>query len=323
MGRLKITVNWLLYSGLILVSPAVFSEKVAPEKIAYTNAISSGAWRNSSSVFSCSLEHDIPFYGRAQFRTGAGERSAFILRAKSSRFEPGQAEIIAHNPVWKADTREFSLGQAPAKKGRTPMWLDTDWAEQMLLQLYEGYELEISQKAWYQKRNDDLSSLVITPIGFRSAYSKYLNCITGLLPANFNQMKRSSIFFPAGEVEELPAPEVRKLDKILQIVKHDSRVRAFFIDGHTDSEGDRAANLELSKIRAEMVSAYLQRRGIPESWITLRWHGERYPVTSNGTAAGKAKNRRVTVRMERVEPIDVLPLADDQADDQSGEQEAE
>ena len=66
----------------------------------------------------------------------------------------------------------------------------------------------------------------------------------------------------------------------------------------------------MSKGRAELISQYLARRGIPESWITVRWHGERYPAVSNASKAGRAKNRRVTVRLERVKEIDVLPIAD-------------
>ncbi len=284
----------------------------------YTNAISDGAWEIKQSVFSCSLEHHLPYYGIAQFRTRAGERSAFILREMSSRFEPGEAILSAALPTWQHATRVANrtaamdeiLGSAPAKRGNTPMWLDSDWAELLLLKLYEGKEIEISQKAWYQKSRAERTSLVVTPIGFRPAYEKYLACLGSLLPANFDQMKRSAIYFPAGEVDEIPPAEARKLDRILQITKHDSRVKAFFVDGHTDSEGDRAENLELSRVRAELVANYLTRRGVPEKWITLRWHGERYPVSANTSTAGKAKNRRVTIRMERVEDIEVLPLSE-------------
>lgn len=304
----------LLAVGFAACLHAAEGDQASVQHALYTNAISDGAWEVRSSVFTCSLEHDIPYYGTAVFRTRAGERSSFMLKERSSRFEPGEAEILAVSPVWRQTGEKEVLGYVPAKRGSTPMWLDEDWAETILLALYEGSEVEISQKAWYQKEANERTRLVITPIGFRPAYDDYLHCLHSLLPANFEQMKRSAIYFPAGEVEEIPEDEARKLDRILQIVKHDKNVRAFFVDGHTDSAGERAENLEISRARAQMVADYLKRRGVPEDWITLRWHGERYPVASNASDAGKARNRRVTVRIERVQEIDVLPLDNERAE---------
>ena len=51
---------------------------------------------------------------------------------------------------------------------------------------------------------------------------------------------------------------------------------------------------------------YLVSGGVDRASIVLRWHGERYPVASNRTVAGRAKNRRVTVRVSK-EPAPVLP----------------
>lgn len=65
------------------------------------------------------------------------------------------------------------------------------------------------------------------------------------------------------------------------------------IQGHTDSDGSDAYNLDLSQRRAESVKAYLINRGVPESQLTAKGFGESLPVASNKTAAGKAKNRRV------------------------------
>ena len=47
------------------------------------------------------------------------------------------------------------------------------------------------------------------------------------------------------------------------------------------------------------MQEYLQANGVPEAQITLRFHGERYPLVRNDSAAARAKNRRVTLRLER------------------------
>jgi outer membrane protein OmpA-like peptidoglycan-associated protein len=67
--------------------------------------------------------------------------------------------------------------------------------------------------------------------------------------------------------------------------------------GHTDSDGDDAANLLLSQQRADAVKDYLVRKGIASSRISTVGYGERKPVASNQNEAGKARNRRTEVRV--------------------------
>jgi len=280
--------------------------------VTYTNGINESSWAASTSVFECRLQHSVPYYGDAVFRTRAGEASGFHLQARSSRFQAGSAQVLAKTPVWKPSLVEMSLGVVPVKRGRRPMWLGTKDAEKMLSELNKGMDIEFVKDAWYEPQEQPTMRLAMTTIGFRKEYRKYLNCLTGLLPANFHQMKRTALYFEPGvpeESEKLNRDIKRKLDNILMLVKHDSKIRVFYIDGHASAPGDRAENLALSKRRAELIAEYLKRRGVPEDWLNVRWHGERYPVASNATVGGRSKNRRVTIRLERVEEVDVLPLA--------------
>jgi len=278
----------------------------------YTNAINDGQWRSISSVFECRLEQSVPFFGEVVFRTRAGEASGFYLRTRSARFQAGEAQLLSKAPVWMPEPSEQTLASVPVKRGNRPLWLGSQQAELMLSELNAGRELKLVKDSWYQAEESQPERLAITGIGFRPEYRTYLDCLTGLLPANFEQVKRTALLFPAGVTDELNKKMIRQIDKMLELVKHDSKIRKFYVDGHTDAFGDRADNLELSKQRAELVNQYLVLRGVPEDWIVLRWHGERYPVASNGSVAGRAKNRRVSVRMERLEEVDVLPLASSQ-----------
>ena len=54
--------------------------------------------------------------------------------------------------------------------------------------------------------------------------------------------------------------------------------------------------------RAGAVVDYLVSRGLSANQVTTRYHGERYPLTSNNTAQGRSENRRVTIRLERLPP---------------------
>ena len=56
------------------------------------------------------------------------------------------------------------------------------------------------------------------------------------------------------------------------------------------------------------VMSYFKENGLQESQMTLRFHGEQYPLAPNNSAANRAKNRRVSVRLERVpEPERAAP----------------
>ena len=66
------------------------------------------------------------------------------------------------------------------------------------------------------------------------------------------------------------------------------------IVGHTDSDGDDAANLDLSKRRAASVKAVLVSEfKIDGGRLDVDGKGETQPIDKNDTPAGKANNRRV------------------------------
>jgi outer membrane protein OmpA-like peptidoglycan-associated protein len=72
----------------------------------------------------------------------------------------------------------------------------------------------------------------------------------------------------------------------------DHETMTFVIQGHTDSDGDDAKNLDLSDRRAKGVKAYLVSLGIDESRLEAKGFGETSPKVENTTAENKAKNRR-------------------------------
>ena len=73
------------------------------------------------------------------------------------------------------------------------------------------------------------------------------------------------------------------------------------VAGHTDADGENAANQALSEKRAQSVVDYLVKAGLPASRFTAAGYGSTQPVAVNDTEQGKAQNRRIefVVKEER------------------------
>jgi outer membrane protein OmpA-like peptidoglycan-associated protein len=67
--------------------------------------------------------------------------------------------------------------------------------------------------------------------------------------------------------------------------------------GHTDSDGSEQYNLDLSYARADSVSRYLISQQVAAQRLVVQGFGERTPIASNTTAAGKQQNRRVEIQI--------------------------
>ena len=79
------------------------------------------------------------------------------------------------------------------------------------------------------------------------------------------------------------------------------------VEGHTDSVGTNAANMILSKGRAQTVADYLVSRGIRREILSAEGYGRARPVFSNATAEGRAQNRRVQLRRIPLPPTVKVP----------------
>jgi OmpA-OmpF porin, OOP family len=71
------------------------------------------------------------------------------------------------------------------------------------------------------------------------------------------------------------------------------------IAGHTDNVGSEAANLALSRARAETVASGLRNAGVAADRVRVEAYGSDKPVADNSTEHGRAQNRRVTLDVTR------------------------
>ena len=71
------------------------------------------------------------------------------------------------------------------------------------------------------------------------------------------------------------------------------------IGGHTDNVGTEQSNLQLSTRRAQTVRDFLVAQGYPAEKITFKGYGPSAPIGENETEAGRARNRRVEIKVKK------------------------
>lgn len=100
------------------------------------------------------------------------------------------------------------------------------------------------------------------------------------------------ILFDSGS-DKIKPESYPTLKSIADVLTQNADVRVKIV-GHTDSDGQDAANLELSKKRSSSVKNTLTSEfGIDASRMETDGKGETEPASGNNTPEGKANNRRV------------------------------
>ncbi|MDA8163521.1 MAG: OmpA family protein [Desulfobacteraceae bacterium] len=113
------------------------------------------------------------------------------------------------------------------------------------------------------------------------------NLLTVALKGDFTFASNSAVLNPG------VYPELDRIAKVL--TEYPQTV--IRVEGHTDSTGTEAYNMELSDRRAQAVKNALVQRGVDPSRVQALAFGESQPIASNDTEAGRQKNRRVEIRI--------------------------
>lgn len=106
-----------------------------------------------------------------------------------------------------------------------------------------------------------------------------------------------SVLFASNQAVLLPEARTR-LDQVVAVLLT-TRERNITIEGHTDSNGTDAHNLDLSQRRANAVRDYIVAKGYEADRVKSSGLGEGHPIADNAGAEGRANNRRVEIVIAR------------------------
>jgi len=265
----------------------------------YSVDLTHSEWKVSAGPFACSLSHSIPVFGKAVFSRKAGGGETFYMESLGKvNFPAGMAVMETLPPPWRNDLVPVPLGLFNAIGGDQPIILNATEVAPMVAQLKLGVNVMTSSQAVASASSGAaVIRVVLSAKNFSAGYTIYQKCIADIIPYSFAQVARTSINY-AEKAEGLTAANKADLNKVVRYTKADPKVIGVLVDGHSDNSGTPEENEAISKQAAEWVAAYLTEKGIAADKITTRWHGDNFVIGNNKNAAGKAKNRRVTVRLE-------------------------
>lgn len=110
-------------------------------------------------------------------------------------------------------------------------------------------------------------------------------------PAGPGQRVNLRLSFQTGSAELTPAARAQAQVFAQSLLRPQLVNMRFLIEGHTDSVGQRARNLELSQKRAQAVAEFLVNSGIGRERLVVRGYGPDRPLPGARSTAGE--NRRV------------------------------
>ncbi|MFG0631685.1 OmpA family protein [Pseudomonas sp. xss_2] len=257
------------------------------------------AWTVEGDQFECRLVQPIEGFGSGEFVRRAGEQPTFQLRSNSNVLGAGSATLLAAAAPWQPGRGDINLGAVRMARTGVLFTSSQGQASRLINGLLDGRSTVVRN---YTGEGGRAMEVRVLPVSFAKAYSDYQACAGKLLPMNYDQIRQTQVGFPTGV--DLDSNARARLDVILDYLKADPSVNHIELNGHSDNSGNRLTNRENSRRRALAVADYLKAHGVPEEQITVRFHGERYPLAKNNSAANRARNRRVNIELDRVAPIE-------------------
>ncbi len=228
-------------------------------------------------------------YLRQELLTGEAQLQAINVEtlkaeAKIARMQADRARFLLNLQSEEAERERQATQQALALVNQKTNEAELSQSELVAAREYAKAQEKVAELA---KQEADLAFAEIDSLRMQLESLVAKETTAGL-------MMTLGDFVFASSSAQLKEGARDNFDRVIEFVGGypDRNIR---IEGHTDSTGSETLNKDLSQRRADAVKQLLIKNGVAASRITALGQGEAYPVASNTTEAGKAKNRRVDI----------------------------
>ena len=187
------------------------------------------------------------------------------------------------DPVKEATTKTTEAGSMVAGKAAEAGTAVSDAAKGMWAALGE----------FFKRKLPDGTELNIPKLGVENKLIDFIESTSPVDKETWFDFDR--LLFDTGKATLQPDSQAQLKD-VAAILKAYPKVHVR-LGGYTDNIGDKAANVKLSQERAANVERAIVKLGIDAMRLDAKGYGEEHPVASNDTEEGRAKNRRISMRV--------------------------
>lgn len=250
-------------------------------------------WKYKGDHFYCSLNQNIKNFGGLTFIAEPNHPLRVKIESSQLPNTYDQAGLYLMDSPWVSPDETQFVGHGKWLGNRAVVFEDS--VNQVLRSLAQGGWTQLRFSASF---SPDELSVEIPSVRIAASLKAFNQCRDALPALSYQQARDVQLAFELGQ-RVVSSDQRIVLHQLAEYIRLDQAVSKVLVDGHTDNVGSALANLQIARVRADDVASILEEAGVSHRLIETRAHGARYPVASNQTSQGQAKNRRVTIRVLR------------------------
>ncbi len=261
----------------------------------YQARLHEARWEASTEGMACVLSHEIPHYGRVEFRRHGRQDLSFSIQAKRPPLLHTEAALSSDPTDWNHTAVLRELDPLQAGLSAVPFRASGARAQRIFTELEQGMMPSLHYQDWFDGLDE--VTVHISPLFFRTAQREFLDCVRDYSTYGMGDGGPTRVYFEFDSAK-LTGLGRQVLEQAVQYLKQ-NRSGLVLVEGHASSEGGAGYNLSLSRKRAIIVRNFLMEHGIPRSRFELQFLGETRPIDDNDTETGRIRNRRVELRASK------------------------
>lgn len=221
---------------------------------------------------------------------------------------PRAAQILARIAPWLGEAERLSIGLTPDGimiEAVLSPGVDLPQVQEAMQQALTPVDdirlrlLEAYPEAGTERDNVALGARQVFLAGFWLPVLEFTPSVAECARQSVIAQQQTPVRFLSG-ASRLDARAIRGVNALsavmrLCVIEGELTVT---VEGHTDDRGGVAANQEISRLRAEVVTQEILKRGVPEAAVESVGLGPLRPVADNATPEGRALNRRISLAWE-------------------------
>lgn len=186
--------------------------------------------------------------------SGRTLRSNMTIHPRLGIGQSSFMRFIATKPEWHTASSERRLGRIQIYPGFNP-YVGPTLSWKILSELSHGNQILMPYTDSKLAAGQNIIP-AISPLGFKSAYHKYLACQENLIRVNFNDVKMTPLVFKVRS-HELTAKSQQVLNEQLEYIKLDKSINKVTIRAYAYDMEKNADNISLAKDRGEAIKRHI------------------------------------------------------------------